>query len=312
MCKIYTAILRDGPYFKWNSKKLELERSGDHQIVLKELRKANENDQRWLDEVKSHCEINMNSGHAVGCYGLTKNPETNGYMLILSQYNDMGFCGPEDKPIGGICDQKFPDKLKKLLNQCWDVNPENRPYAKTLWMKIKGILRDLYNTDQNLQLKDGSKNKNKFNRLSNTTELIKSLKSDKNINNENINDDNNNHDDNNSNNSNSKTTNYYTRTINFSDFTNSEENTKIYDGLRTPTDQNFNTFGNDYLLIQLNEEEKQAKSKIPSKFETNFIQTKIISRNERSVRPYTEEVEIHEGIDKKSEEYCSTWNNTWR
>ncbi|CAH1770335.1 3147_t:CDS:2, partial [Entrophospora sp. SA101] len=72
--------------------------------------------------VKSHCEINMNSDYAVGCYGLTKNPETNGHMLILRfvhrdlypgnillhshanifYVNDMGFCGPEDKPIGGI------------------------------------------------------------------------------------------------------------------------------------------------------------------------------------------------------------------
>ncbi|CAH1767670.1 5146_t:CDS:2, partial [Entrophospora sp. SA101] len=107
------------------------------------------------------------------------------------------------------------------------------PYAKTLWMRIKGILRDLYNTDQNLQLKDGSKNKNKFNRLSNATGLIKSLKSDKNINNENINDDNNNHDNNNSNNSNSKTTNYYTRTINFSDFTS-----KLYSFSNLPSPKN--------------------------------------------------------------------------
>ncbi|CAH1766079.1 14052_t:CDS:1, partial [Entrophospora sp. SA101] len=39
--KIYTANFKDGPYLKWNSKKLRLERSGDHPIVLKELRKTN-------------------------------------------------------------------------------------------------------------------------------------------------------------------------------------------------------------------------------------------------------------------------------
>nr|CAG8437147.1 12863_t:CDS:2 [Entrophospora candida] len=76
-------IRDDGPYLKWNSKNLRLERSGDHPIVLKELRKTNA---RWLDEVKSHCEININSDFVIGCYGLTKNPETNEFMLILSQY----------------------------------------------------------------------------------------------------------------------------------------------------------------------------------------------------------------------------------
>ncbi|CAH1768236.1 5492_t:CDS:2, partial [Entrophospora sp. SA101] len=48
---------------------------------------------------------------------------------------------------------KFPEKFKKLLNQCWDANPDNRPDAKTLWIEVKEILRDLYNTDQNLKLR---------------------------------------------------------------------------------------------------------------------------------------------------------------
>ncbi|CAJ0634347.1 10416_t:CDS:2 [Entrophospora sp. SA101] len=52
---------------------------------------------------------------------------------------------------------KFPDKLKKLLKQCWDAIPDNRPDAKALWIETKGILRDLYNKDQNLQIKVTSK-----------------------------------------------------------------------------------------------------------------------------------------------------------
>ncbi|CAJ0752165.1 9261_t:CDS:2 [Entrophospora sp. SA101] len=78
---------------------------------------------------------------------------------------------------------KFPEKFKKLLNQCWDANPDNRPDAKTLWIEVKEILRDLYNTDQNLKLRYSKSRykfirnlKNNFNRLSNATELIKSLK----------------------------------------------------------------------------------------------------------------------------------------
>ncbi|CAJ0758090.1 11641_t:CDS:2, partial [Entrophospora sp. SA101] len=90
-------IRDDGPYLKWNSKKLRLERND-------------------LD-------------------------------LAINILNGIR---PE-------IPNKFPDKLKKLLKQCWDAIPDNRPDAKALWIETKGILRDLYNKDQNLQIKVTSK-----------------------------------------------------------------------------------------------------------------------------------------------------------
>ncbi|CAJ0880233.1 14513_t:CDS:2 [Entrophospora sp. SA101] len=177
--KIYTATRKYGPYNRWNSNELKLERRGDQQVALKEIRKTNE---RWLDEVKSHCEININSDFVIGCYGLTKNPETNEFMLILSQYkydlreymaknhsslsllkklkiihDDLDLAINILNGIRPEIPNKFPDKLKKLLKQCWDAIPDNRPDAKALWIETKGILRDLYNKDQNLQIKVTSK-----------------------------------------------------------------------------------------------------------------------------------------------------------
>ena len=48
---IYTAIWKDGCYYKWNSERQILERFGRQKIVLKRLNNSNSNNVRWFQEV---------------------------------------------------------------------------------------------------------------------------------------------------------------------------------------------------------------------------------------------------------------------
>ncbi|CAB4389367.1 unnamed protein product [Rhizophagus irregularis] len=55
--EIYKAVLINGKYEEWDSKKQQLERFGDQYVVLKELKNVENANQKWFEEVKSHLTI---------------------------------------------------------------------------------------------------------------------------------------------------------------------------------------------------------------------------------------------------------------
>ncbi|RHZ48686.1 hypothetical protein Glove_543g73 [Diversispora epigaea] len=87
---IYTAIWKGGHYKKWNSKKQKLERFGRQKIVLKRLNNSNSNNVHWFQEVTLSFILDNTSAFLALCYGLTKDPTTQDYMLVLNYYqNDL-------------------------------------------------------------------------------------------------------------------------------------------------------------------------------------------------------------------------------
>ncbi|RHZ70806.1 hypothetical protein Glove_267g8 [Diversispora epigaea] len=125
---VYTAILKDGCYDKWNSKNQALERLGKQKIVLKRLNKSNSNvnNVNWFQEVTLSFTLDSTSAFLAAFYGLTKDPETQDYILdkihdqkimhrdlhsgnilysalVTDWYiSDFGLNGPVDKPINSI------------------------------------------------------------------------------------------------------------------------------------------------------------------------------------------------------------------
>ncbi|CAG8567476.1 4648_t:CDS:2 [Acaulospora morrowiae] len=60
-----------------------LERRGEpQQIVLKQLNSSM--DDSWLNEVTSHFSIDKIAQYILPCYGITRNPQTDEYMLVLN------------------------------------------------------------------------------------------------------------------------------------------------------------------------------------------------------------------------------------
>ncbi|GBB84447.1 hypothetical protein RclHR1_11000003 [Rhizophagus clarus] len=85
--KIYTAIWVCGKYQEWDSKNQQLIRFGRHEVVLKELGNFKNVDRRWFEEVKSHLRISNKYSEIIPCYGLTREPETGNYMLVMHKMN---------------------------------------------------------------------------------------------------------------------------------------------------------------------------------------------------------------------------------
>ncbi|RHZ59701.1 hypothetical protein Glove_362g31 [Diversispora epigaea] len=85
---IYAAAWKDGGYFKWNSERQILERFGRQSIVLKRLDNSNNNNANWFQEVKLSFTLDKTSTVLVNFYGLTKDPTTQDYMLVLNHCNN--------------------------------------------------------------------------------------------------------------------------------------------------------------------------------------------------------------------------------
>ncbi|RHZ90031.1 hypothetical protein Glove_9g271 [Diversispora epigaea] len=80
---IYTANWKEGFYFKWDSDKQSLQRFGTHEVILKNFTKSNK---YWWQEVELNFTLDNTSQYLVKCYGITKNPTNNEYMLVLGHY----------------------------------------------------------------------------------------------------------------------------------------------------------------------------------------------------------------------------------
>ncbi|RHZ51643.1 hypothetical protein Glove_476g50 [Diversispora epigaea] len=85
---IYTAILKDGHYCEWNSERQILERFGMQSIVLKRLNSSNSNNVHWVQEITLSFILGNTLACLAACYGLTKDPSTQDYMLVLNYYDN--------------------------------------------------------------------------------------------------------------------------------------------------------------------------------------------------------------------------------
>ncbi|RIA85251.1 kinase-like domain-containing protein [Glomus cerebriforme] len=83
--EIYTANWIEGYYIEWDSKKQQLERFGRQKIILKKLENVESANQSWFEEAKSHLTISNKWASIVKCYGLTQDPSSGNYMLIINE-----------------------------------------------------------------------------------------------------------------------------------------------------------------------------------------------------------------------------------
>ncbi|RHZ88473.1 hypothetical protein Glove_22g12 [Diversispora epigaea] len=85
---VYTAIWKDGQNIKWNSDKQILERFGRHKVILKRLNNSNSNNVHWFQEITLSFTIDNTFMYLAKCYGLTKDPITQDYMLVLLYFDN--------------------------------------------------------------------------------------------------------------------------------------------------------------------------------------------------------------------------------
>ncbi|GES81104.1 kinase-like domain-containing protein [Rhizophagus clarus] len=81
--EIYSANWIDGRYFDWYTEGQRLIRTGKFKVILKNLGNINKADKKWFEEAKIHLTLRNKNGQFVACYGLTKNPTDENYMIVM-------------------------------------------------------------------------------------------------------------------------------------------------------------------------------------------------------------------------------------
>lgn len=84
----YKAYWKNGYIIYWDSKKNRWERSDTIQVVLKSLHNSQDITAEFLKNIESHILMN-NAFFIIYCYGITKDPKTNNFMLVM-EYAENG------------------------------------------------------------------------------------------------------------------------------------------------------------------------------------------------------------------------------
>ncbi|CAG8489907.1 1502_t:CDS:2 [Dentiscutata erythropus] len=71
----------NGWFFKWENQKLL--RYGKELVILKCLNDSKKFSEEWICEIETHLTLTIDAVQLVNCFGLTKDPETQNYMLVL-------------------------------------------------------------------------------------------------------------------------------------------------------------------------------------------------------------------------------------
>ncbi|CAJ0842871.1 8378_t:CDS:2 [Entrophospora sp. SA101] len=89
----YQAIWLDGPREKFDKKSKTFVRCGEWRIVLKSIDNSKNINSKFFDELSIHLQSENNSGNYITrYYGLTQDPKTNNYMVVV-QYARNGDLG---------------------------------------------------------------------------------------------------------------------------------------------------------------------------------------------------------------------------
>ncbi|GBC32515.2 kinase-like domain-containing protein [Rhizophagus irregularis DAOM 181602=DAOM 197198] len=121
--KIYKAIWTDGFITNWDNEKQNWKRiCQDKDVALKSLNNSKNVTVEFLNEITSHHKIEDNFS-IINIYGITQEPETKNYMIILD-YAEHG-------SLRNYLDIRY-NKISWYTKRCLDANPLNRPKANEI------------------------------------------------------------------------------------------------------------------------------------------------------------------------------------
>ncbi|CAG8481846.1 15305_t:CDS:2, partial [Rhizophagus irregularis] len=122
---IYTAIWTKGYMKEFDNEKRTFGRSGPYKVIMKRLEGSSIADTKYFKELTLHLTLRGHGCQVVHCCGVTRDPESDDFMLVMVEMeSDLGI-RPTIPP-------DLPDTLKYLMEQCWDNNPEARPTSAKL------------------------------------------------------------------------------------------------------------------------------------------------------------------------------------
>ncbi|GBB88976.1 hypothetical protein RclHR1_01560012 [Rhizophagus clarus] len=118
--KVYSAIWADGKpsYKKQDDGSWEKLESGPIKVALKKLNESQNMSAKYLNELKIHWKLYLKSPYTLNFYGMTKEPETNDFMMILQFANNGSLRNVLSKNFNKML---WKDKIKCLYDLIYNL-----------------------------------------------------------------------------------------------------------------------------------------------------------------------------------------------
>ncbi|RIA94329.1 kinase-like domain-containing protein [Glomus cerebriforme] len=106
--KIYSAIWTEGHITFWNIENQKWKRRSKEKVALKSLDNSSDISTEFLNEIKSHLQVHLYD--VIQCHGITQDPDTKDYMMILDFCEDGNLRNYLNKNYVG-----YESKIQKLF-----------------------------------------------------------------------------------------------------------------------------------------------------------------------------------------------------
>ncbi|CAG8529036.1 1469_t:CDS:2 [Ambispora gerdemannii] len=116
--QIFIAVWKKGVILSFSNKKQEFERSSPGIVILKKLLDSQHASTQFLEELKVHILLGSKGYTVATCYGITRDPSTGEYILVLAHYQ-----------------QDFSSYIKESADITW----------KDIYSIFYNVSEDLYN-----------------------------------------------------------------------------------------------------------------------------------------------------------------------
>ncbi|GBC54342.2 kinase-like domain-containing protein [Rhizophagus irregularis DAOM 181602=DAOM 197198] len=144
---VFKAIWKDGFINKWDYENDQWEREAETKVALKSLHNSQDITTQFLKEIEAHNSSCSSVGWIVRCFGITKDPETENFMMIMELKEGSLRQHLNNNFISMDWVQKFCNLygivsgLKGIHN-----NPLKRPDVNKLYELLWNLFNYAYNT----------------------------------------------------------------------------------------------------------------------------------------------------------------------
>nr|CAG8455102.1 8601_t:CDS:2 [Entrophospora candida] len=124
---VYKVSFKDGPNEEWLPESHSLYRSGPKDVILKRLDNFKNHGNDWFEEAESYLTLNMKLGYVVTCYGITKDPTTSDYMIVMRKmdYDLKEFVKDNSNNVSNLSWSKKYSIIKKIADCLLHIHEAN-------------------------------------------------------------------------------------------------------------------------------------------------------------------------------------------
>ncbi|CAG8515332.1 12989_t:CDS:2, partial [Dentiscutata heterogama] len=152
---VYIAKWIDGSIISWDAYKQKFLRGMPGPVILKSMKNPENQSENFYQEILVHITVSLECPYIVSCYGLTKEPESGNYMMILEYLFDgdlKDFLKNEDITLSWRTRYSILHNIASALSKMHlynilhgDIHPGNIISSRNMW--CVEMMKRCWNTD---------------------------------------------------------------------------------------------------------------------------------------------------------------------